>query len=615
MSPVLAEQWMAEGYLPTFARLAEEGTFRPLTTTIPSLSPSAWSSFATCVNPGRHGVMDLLHRDPQRYLPLPSFLDISLDIDPEGKRPPIPILRNAMKAPPFWDAALQQGVSSTVYRLPIGFPVKDMPGGLFTPGFGVPDTRGSMTDFVSYRTDLPEGVWPSSSPTGGGKQVGIRATNGMAESQLWIARHPLTHQEIIAPLRIRADRVNGCVTVEIQGRQQTAAVGEWSDWIEVQAAVPPLPDIWGIFRFMVVSIEPELWVVAGSINQHPARPFMPISYPADFVPSLAQDLGLFRTLGVGQDTEAWLGGEVPLQFLLDDLYLDYRRQEEICDYVFRHYPANLNVHIYTQNDQMQHFFYGIDDPRRSSYTPEDAARFGDVALRMYQYTDGLLARVLERYVDENTTLMVLSDHGIGGFRRTVNLNTWLIQNGFMQAKLAVNQNFHDIGTGKPFFRHVRWSETQAYSLGVGIYLNLKGRESLGIVEPGEEAERVRAAIIAELPKAVDPKTGVRPVRDVYDAREVYHGPYAAGDLITGMEDGYRTSWQSIMGGVEAEVFNDNVGVFIADHQNLHAGISSGVFFSNRKFNVARPNIMDLGVTALETLGVRMPPGLDGQSLL
>ena len=76
MSPVLAEQWMAEGYLHTFARLAEEGTFRPLTTTIPSLSPSAWSSFATCVNPGRHGVMDLLHRDPQRYLPLPSFLDI-----------------------------------------------------------------------------------------------------------------------------------------------------------------------------------------------------------------------------------------------------------------------------------------------------------------------------------------------------------------------------------------------------------------------------------------------------------------------------------------------------------------------------------------------------------
>jgi predicted AlkP superfamily phosphohydrolase/phosphomutase len=388
--------------------------------------------------------------------------------------------------------------------------------------------------------------------------------------------------------------------------------------------VPPLPDIWSMFRFAVVSVEPELWVVVGSMNIHPARPMLPVSYPPEFTAELVQGIGLFRTLGGGQDAEAWLGEDVPEQLLIDDIYIDWREQEKLGDFVFRRYPANLNVNIYTQTDMFQHFFFWTADEQHPMYDAGKAHQFRDALLHIYQHADGVLARTLAQHVDENTTLMVLSDHTFASFRRTVNLNTWLSQNGFMKAKLAANQSFHDIGTGKPFFRHVRWGETQAYSLGLGIYLNLKGRESLGIVEPGEEAEQVRAAIKAGLVQAVDPQTGGRPVLGVYDARDLYTGAHTGEgpDLVIGLADGYRVSWQSALGGVEAEMFNDNLQRWGADHMNLDPSVNPGIFFSNRKLalshaeglNAPRPSIMDLGATALDILGVPLPPEMDGKSL-
>ena len=69
MDPTLARKFMDEGKLPNLKALAEEGTFRTLGSTQPSESPTAWSSFATGVNPGKHNIYDFLVRDFQTYLP------------------------------------------------------------------------------------------------------------------------------------------------------------------------------------------------------------------------------------------------------------------------------------------------------------------------------------------------------------------------------------------------------------------------------------------------------------------------------------------------------------------------------------------------------------------
>jgi predicted AlkP superfamily phosphohydrolase/phosphomutase len=69
MDPTLARRWMAEGELPNLSQLAREGTFSPLQTTQPSESPTAWASFATGVNQGKHNIFDFLVRDFETYMP------------------------------------------------------------------------------------------------------------------------------------------------------------------------------------------------------------------------------------------------------------------------------------------------------------------------------------------------------------------------------------------------------------------------------------------------------------------------------------------------------------------------------------------------------------------
>src|SRR5258707_10376683 len=69
MDPTLARKWMDEGKLPNLKKLAEAGTFSVLGSTLPSESPTAWSSFATGVNPGKHNIYDFLIRDFQTYVP------------------------------------------------------------------------------------------------------------------------------------------------------------------------------------------------------------------------------------------------------------------------------------------------------------------------------------------------------------------------------------------------------------------------------------------------------------------------------------------------------------------------------------------------------------------
>src|SRR4030042_732295 len=76
----LLKQLLAEGTMPHFQRLIQEGGFRPLGTSSPPESPVAWSNFITGMNPGRHGIYDFIHRDPQKKLDL--YLSTSRTVDP-----------------------------------------------------------------------------------------------------------------------------------------------------------------------------------------------------------------------------------------------------------------------------------------------------------------------------------------------------------------------------------------------------------------------------------------------------------------------------------------------------------------------------------------------------
>ena len=152
MDPGLATKLMREGRMPNFSKLAERGVFRPLDTSVPSMSPVAWSTFATGVDASQHGIYDFLTRDPCSYAPMLSSTDIGKAkrvvnigryLVPLGR----PRMKLLQKSQHFWKLLGQKHIFSIVQRVPITFPPVPFRNGLLLSGMCVPDLRGSQGTF------------------------------------------------------------------------------------------------------------------------------------------------------------------------------------------------------------------------------------------------------------------------------------------------------------------------------------------------------------------------------------------------------------------------------------------------------------------------------------
>jgi predicted AlkP superfamily phosphohydrolase/phosphomutase len=235
--------------------------------------------------------------------------------------------------------------------------------------------------------------------------------------------------------------------------------------------------------------------------------------------------------------------------------------------------------------------------------------------------DAIVGDAMKKLAPEDV-LLVVSDHGFASWRRSVNYDTWLVQNGFMAMKGGEGAGKQAdlemlFGQGQ-FWPNVDWSRTKAYAMGLGeIYVNLKGREGQGIVAPGAEYESVRAAIVKGLSELVDPKNGKKAVGKVLTREEAY-GSFDADlipDLFVANTDGYRVSWQSSLGVVTSGVFEDNKQVWSGDHCSLQPDLVPGIFVSSRPLKPgARPAIADVPATVLGVLGVAPAEKLDGAPL-
>jgi hypothetical protein len=155
MDPTLLDRWMKAGQLPNLSRLASTGGVRPLATTHSPESPTAWASFATGVNPGKHNIYDFLVRDTATYLPDLGMVRreparFLLGYVPIAK----PKLFSIKGGTSFWVTAGQAGVRSSILTVPVTFPPEEVPNGELLSGLPLPDIRGTMGTFYYFATDL-----------------------------------------------------------------------------------------------------------------------------------------------------------------------------------------------------------------------------------------------------------------------------------------------------------------------------------------------------------------------------------------------------------------------------------------------------------------------------
>jgi predicted AlkP superfamily phosphohydrolase/phosphomutase len=154
-------------------------------------------------------------------------------------------------------------------------------------------------------------------------------------------------------------------------------------------------------------------------------------------------------------------------------------------------------------------------------------------------------------------------------------------------------------------------------MGIGqIYFNLRGRESKGIVSPGAEASQLAEELSAKLLTMKDPEDGSAIVRAVYKRDDIYRGEYLhnAAELQVGMNEGYRVSWQTTLGGSPPGIVYANTRKWSADHGGYDFAITSGVLVSNRPIQNPTPSIMDIAPTVLKYFGVAIPNDIDGKPL-
>jgi len=594
--PKLAEPMLAAGSLPNLARVRAAGGWAPLQTTYPAQTPVAWSTFATGGNPGRHGIFDFVRRDPRTYLP-----DLSLNRFERKASYLPPRAVNLRRGTPVWERLSAAGIPSCILRCPCTFP-PDAIRGTMLAGMGVPDLRGGLGTSTLYTSAA--GVKAEES-----EQV-LHVTadaDGAIRTRLIGPRNPAAQGDFTTELVIQPETSRRAVSIRSDGQPKVLEVGlgEWSDWLRVRFKTGLLQSIGGMVRFHLVRLEPVLELYASPVNFDPEAPMFPISAPAGYARELARQVGTFYTTGMVEDHGGLNNGRFDETAFLAQCDDVVRERTAMMRYELDRFREGLFFCLFDTPDRVQHMFWRFRDGQR---TPSGQARAIE---EHYEKCDRIVGEALARVGDE-TLVIVLSDHGVGNFRRGVHLNTWLHDQGL----LALESGARPGPDAGDLLRRVDWSRTRAYALGLsGIYLNVKGREGQGVVSP-DEASSLGEDIAAALAALVDPEGGRRPVRSVLPRARLYTGPYAdeSPDLVVNFADGYRVSWGTALGAVPSGHFEDNVKKWSGDHL-MDPALVPGVLFMNRPFRAEGAGLVDLAPTILSALGAPAAPDLEGTSLL
>lgn len=672
----LVAQLLEAGKLPNLSKLAERGSFSPLRPTIPAQTPVSWSTFSTGLSPGRTQIFDFLKRDPKTYRPefavasegkkpflfgggnrgataaagallalllvyavgrtatrrrLPALVVALVLAAPAGYfswrfgaflPASLPTVHNNRQGTPFWEVAGREGIRSVVLHVPVTFPAVDYEGGRLLSGLGVPDVRGRIGT-PSYYTSDPFFA-PKNKNEFSVELVRLESNVGTIRTEVFGPYNKLFGEPPVVktPMTLTVAPDGGSLRIEPQGSEPVLLKpGEWSPWVTFTFAFNPVVKLSGIGRFHLASIAPEIQLYLSPIHFNPAKlpPGVKITAPGGLAKDLAKRFGLFKTAGWSIDTWSMSEETIDEPTFLDDVTFTAAQYRKMMDGLLAEKDVRLYVQVYEFTDRVGHVMWRFLDPQHPAYDAAKAARFAPSVERTYVEMDGIVGDVM-RQLGPDDLLLVCSDHGFSTWRRSINYNTWLARKGYLALK-GGDEKQADLeqlfGQGE-FWPNVDWSRTKAYSMGLGeIYVNLRGREAHGIVEPGADYDALRTEMKAGLLALVDEATGRRPVENVYTREEAYGSfdPNVIPDLFVTNSDGYRVSWQASLGVVTPDLYEDNRQVWSGDHCSVDPDVVPGILFSSRPLRaVPRPGMADVPATIYKALGLEPPDELDGDPL-
>jgi predicted AlkP superfamily phosphohydrolase/phosphomutase len=602
LDPVLLRTYISQGRLPNFKALAAEGSMRPLATSNPPQSPVAWSSMITGRNPGEHHVFDFVVRNPDTHLP-----EVGMTETIEEEARPFqrlysptnaPKLRNRRRTHAFWDVLGHSDVTSTILRSPMAFPAQPMKGRLLT-GMGTPDIRGTQGVFTVFTTN------PTVPAESRGTITRI-SDEPTVKTRLQGPRIISAGKRVESGVDLTITRSADGVVLDVEGVEIPLKPGDWSAWQRVGFNLSLLEKVHGVVRFHLTSVKPHLVVYASPVNIDPQAPILPISHPPLYSKDLVEKLGNYHTQGMPYDTWALEEGHLSESQFLDQANAVLQEDLKRIFFELNRFESGLFFAYIGTPDLIQHMFWRYQDPRHPNKGQSRQPRIRDAVPDIYARMDQLLGEIRKR-AGADTPLMVVSDHGFGSFRRSVNVNTWLVRNGYMVLKDGAK-------TGADLLADVDWSRTRAYAVGFGgIYLNVDQRERHGIVKK-DDIEPLKAELRKKILAWRDGRRS-RVAKAVYPRDAYLSGPFAndGPDLMIGFNAGYRASWQTALGGAPAVVIENNMRKWGGDHL-CDPSLVPGVIVSNRPIKKAAPTLLDVAPTIWRFFDVKPTDPVAGEAL-
>ena len=440
MDPILLQRFRDEGVMPNFDRFIAQGDLQVFGTAIPPQSPVAWSNFITGQNAGGHGIFDFIHRDPQTLIP---YLSTSQATSPTEywkigkwkfpKRGGGVELRRHGKA--FWEIMAEAGVDVTIFKIPSNFPPVDCEARSLS-GMGTPDILGTYGIF-SYITDHP----PADTDLGGGRVIEVQVVDDRVVTEIpgpvnsYLDGDPTSS----FPVEIVIDPVHPAATFAVDGEQFLLQEGEWSDWLTVKyKMIPILKSVSGICRFYLMEVRPHFRLYVTPIQIDPVDPEMTVSTPLHYSRELAEKTGLYYTQGLPDDTKALEEGVfgdddyvVQSTLVLEERLRQFRFE---LDH-FKRLQSGFMFFYFNSPDQTCHMMWRNMDPA-SPLHQGSGDRHTERIRNVYKLLDEALGRAMSELGDD-TLIIVMSDHGFSLYSRSVHLNSWLWQNGYLHLKPGI----------------------------------------------------------------------------------------------------------------------------------------------------------------------------------
>ncbi|MDG1499747.1 MAG: alkaline phosphatase family protein [Planctomycetota bacterium] len=594
-----------------------------------------------------------------------------------------PRLGNPLKVQNFWDIAGEAGIQSVILDSAQSFDTESPEGVNVLHGLGIPDARGGIGTWNIYTTEetvfdrVPEGVSTGTA----GKIYRMDWKNDVIRTKYYGPRNFGLKQELEGKIKVLEDRMNDATLgykesqavrkelrpekdalakelaenhdikygiahdlvvkpkgdkyeISIGDKTQTLAVGDWSEFYELTFEINPFLKVHGITRAKLVKAEPHFELFINTLDIDPAAPpfWQEVTSPASYSRELATG-NSFETYGWACMTMPFKDGKITPELLLEDIEFTFKWREKMTMEQLARDDWQLFMSIFSTPDRVQHMLYQFYDKGHPMYDEEQANRetvfFGETIKlseaipAIFRQVDRVVGRVLDEVFKEGDVMLMCADHGFQTFRYQVNLNNMLEEIGFLTMKDGAKTS----DASSPS-RYADWEKTRAYSLGLGfVYLNLRGREKYGIVDPADvqsTLDELKAAMLDWR----DPATGEPVIEDVYQVDQIHSGEYLSeeSELIVGFKPTYRVSWRSTGGkmridsspdgAVVGPVVEDNDSPWSGGHPSVAEKHVRGLFFSSLPVELPEggPNLLHIAPTVLSLLGVPIPAEMDNQPM-